>query len=515
MVKEYRNEPPTDFSKPENRQAMQKALAKVKSEFKREYPIIIDGDGICTEAKIHSINPANKEEIVGTTQKGTPEIAKKAIVAAKTKFQEWQYTSAQERANYLFKIADILRTRKHEFSATMVYEAGKSWAEADGDTAEAIDFCEFYAREALRYAEKQPVVPFPGEKNELVYIPLGVGAIIPPWNFPLAILTGITVSAIVTGNTVVLKPASNTTVIAAKFVEATIEAGLPSGVLNFVTGSGTDVGESLITNSDVRFISFTGSKEVGLHIAEECGKTRPDQKWIKRFVVEMGGKDAIIVDEEADLDAAVEGVALSAYGFQGQKCSACSRAIVSEKLYDEFLNKLTERVKQIKVGPTEDYENFMGAVSSQTQYSKIMDYIEVGKKEGRLLIGGEGHDDQGYFIQPTVFADIAPTAKIAQEEIFGPVLAVIKAKDYDEALKIANGTDYGLTGAVYSKNKDKLERARREFFVGNLYLNRKCTGSLVGVQPFGGFNMSGTDAKAGGREYLLQFMQGKSICEKL
>ncbi|MFH1874850.1 MAG: L-glutamate gamma-semialdehyde dehydrogenase [Pseudomonadota bacterium] len=515
MVSEFRNEPLTDFNQPANKKAMQEALTKVRAEFNREYPIIIDGEGACANYKIRSINPANKTEIVGTTQKGSSEMAKKAIAAAKEKFTEWKYTPATKRADYLFNMAEILRARKHEFSATMVYEIGKSWAEADADTAEAIDFCEFYAREALRYAEKQPVVPYPGENNELVYLPLGVGAIIPPWNFPLAILVGMTTAAIVTGNTVVLKPASDTTIIAAKFVEATIEAGLPSGVLNFVTGSGADVGETLITSPDIRFISFTGSKEVGLHIVEESGKTRPDQKWIKRYVVEMGGKDAIIVDDECDLDAAVEGVALSAYGFQGQKCSACSRAIVSEKVYDEFLNKLTERVKKIKVGPTENFENYMGPVASQAQYTKIMEYIQIGQKEGRLLFGGEGHDDQGFFIQPTIFADVAPTARIAQEEIFGPVLAVIKAKNFDDALKIANGTDYGLTGGVFTKNKDKLAKAKHEFFVGNLYLNRKCTGALVGVQPFGGFNMSGTDSKAGGRDYLLQFMQAKSICEKL
>lgn len=515
MIPEFRNEPPTDFNDPKNKKAMADAFAKVKSEFGKEYPIIIGGKGITTAKKIKSVNPSKKSEVVGIVQKGTKEIAQKAIETAVKTFESWKETPPLERANYLFKIAAIMREKKHEFSATMVLEIGKSWAEADGDTAEAIDFCEFYGREMLRYAQKQPVLPYPGEKNELVYIPLGAGAVIPPWNFPCAIMAGMTVAAIVSGNTVVLKPASDTPIIAAKFVEATIEADLPDGVLNFVTGSGSEVGERLITSPKTRFISFTGSKEVGLHIAEECGKVQPGQNWIKRFIVEMGGKDAIIVDDEADLEAAADGVVISAYGFQGQKCSACSRAIVSEKVYDAFLKKLIERTKKITVGPTEDKNNYMGPVSSQSALNKIMDYIEIGKKEGKLVFGGEKINGEGYFIQPAIIADVPPTARMAQEEIFGPVLAVIKAKNFDHALEIANGTQYGLTGAVYTKNKHKIEKAKREFFVGNLYFNRKCTGALVGVQPFGGFNMSGTDSKAGGSDYLLLFMQAKSICEKL
>ncbi len=515
MPTEFRNEPFTDFTNHENKKLMESALTKVASEFDREYPIVIGKENIITENKIKSFNPSNKTEIVGIAQKGTVALAEKAIDVALKTFHSWKNTKPSERADYLFKIADLMRQKKHELSATMVYEIGKSWAEADADTAEAIDFCEFYGREALRYAEGQPLVQWPGETNKLTYLPLGVGAVIPPWNFPCAILVGMTAASVATGNTVVLKPASDTPIIAAKFMEIVQKSGLPAGVINFVTGSGSDVGETFIKSPNIRFVSFTGSKEVGLHIVEECGKTKTGQNWIKRFIVEMGGKDAIIVDEEADIDSAVEGVAVAAFGFQGQKCSACSRAIVLEKIYDTFLTKLVDRVKKIAVGPTKDFNNYMGPVSSESAYKKIMDYIQIGEKEGRLLCGGESIGSSGYFIQPTIIADIDPNARIAQEEIFGPVLAVIKAKDFDTALTIANGTQYGLTGAVYTKNVNKIEKAKQEFFVGNLYINRKCTGALVGVQPFGGFNMSGTDSKAGGQDYLLQFLQAKSICEKI
>jgi len=515
MITEFKNEVLVDFGNTENKKKMEAAIAKLESESSREYPIIIGGEKITAPQKIRSINPSNKKEVVGVAQKGTVELANKAVDAALKAFETWKHTPAPDRADYIFKIAKLMRDRKYELSATMVLEIGKSWVEADADVAEAIDFCEFYAREAIRYSGEQPIVQWPGEKNELVYLPLGVGAVLPPWNFPLAILTGMTTAAMVTGNTVVLKPASDTPIIAAKFMEIVMDAGVPAGIINFVTGSGSDVGETLVKHPKIRFITFTGSKEVGLHIAEEAGKAHQGQIWIKRIIVEMGGKDAIIVDEEADIDSAVEGVAISAFGFQGQKCSACSRAIVSEKIYDSFLEKLTARVKKITVGPTTNPSNYMGPVSSQSAFDKIMGYIETGKKEGRLVFGGEATAGDGLFIQPTIFADVSPTARIAQEEIFGPVLAVIKAKDFNDALRIANGTQYGLTGGVYTKNPQKIEKARREFFVGNLYFNRKCTGALVGVQPFGGFNMSGTDSKAGGRDYLLLFLQGKSICQKL
>jgi len=396
----------------------------------------------------------------------------------------------------------------------MVYEVSKSWVEAYADVAEAIDFMEFYAREMMRLGPPQPVVDYPGEENELRYIPLGVGAVIPPWNFPLAILTGMTTAAVVTGNTVVLKPASAAPTIAAKFMEVMREASLPAGVINFLPGPGSSVGDILVTHPLTRFIAFTGSKEVGLRIHELAAKPQPGQIWLKRTILEMGGKDCIIIDEDADLESAVEGVNWSAFGFQGQKCSACSRLVIHEAVYDRFLDMVVERAKQNTVGDPVDGRNFMGAVIDEAALRKITGYIDIGRTEGRLVLGGERLSGEGYFLPPTIFADVDPNARIAQEEIFGPVLSVIKAHDFDHALRIANSTEYGLTGGVYSNNRRHLERARHEFHVGNLYFNRKITGALVGVQPFGGFNMSGTDSKAGGSDYLLLFMQAKSISER-
>jgi len=422
---------------------------------------------------------------------------------------------AEQRVQCLFRAAQILRERKYEMNALIVYEAGKTWPEADADTAETIDFLEFYGREMLRLAGPQKVVPMKGEKNYLVYIPLGVGVVIPPWNFPAAIMAGMAMASLVTGNTVVLKPAGDTMTVAAKFVEIAYEAGIPKEALNFVTGAGAIVGDALVQHPKTRYIAFTGSKEVGLRISELAGKTVPGQMWIKRTVLEMGGKDSIIVDEEADVEAAVEGVVQSAFGYQGQKCSACSRAIVSQKIYDNFVQRLVERTKKINVGPSEDPNNYMGPVVSKTAMTTILGYIDVGKKEGKLLHGGDRAPGDGYFVQPTIIADVDPKARISQEEIFGPVLAVIKARDFDHALEIANNTEFGLTGGVYSRNKEKLEKAQEAFHVGNLYLNRKCTGAMVGAHPFGGFNMSGTDSKTGGKDYLLLFLQAKTVAEKL
>jgi 1-pyrroline-5-carboxylate dehydrogenase len=397
----------------------------------------------------------------------------------------------------------------------LVYEVGKSWSEADGDIAEAIDFLEFYAREALRFAKPQPVVPIDGERNELVYIPLGVGAVIPPWNFAGAIMIGMTAASIVAGNTVVLKPSSDAAVIAAWFVDLLEEVGVPPGVVNFIPGSGGEIGDLIVTHPKIRFVSFTGSKEVGLRINELAAKPQSGQKWIKRVVAEMGGKDSIIVAADADVDAAVEGVAVSAFGFQGQKCSACSRAIVDESIYDEFVDKLKRRVSTITVGDPIDPSNYMGPVVNESALRSILNYIETGKTEGRLVAGGNRVGERGYFIEPTVIADVAPDATIAQEEIFGPVLAIVKATGFENALAIANNTEFGLTGSLYTSDDAKIARARDDFFVGNLYFNRKSTGAMVGVHPFGGFNMSGTDSKAGGPDYLLLFMQGKTISRKV
>lgn len=515
---EFRNEPFTDFSRPENAEAMRAAIEKIRGELGREYPIVIDGEKITLEKKFSSINPAEKSQVVGVFSEGdtdAQDLVNKAIDAASEAFKTWRNVPPAERAEYLFKAAKILRERKHEFSAVMIFEVGKTWAEADGDVAEAIDFLEFYGLEMLRWADKQPVTPYPGEDNRFEYIPLGVGAIIPPWNFPLAIMTGMTMAAVVAGNTVVLKPSSDSPTIAAKFVEVLEEIGLPKGVVNFISGS-AQTGEAMVTHPKTRFISFTGSKQVGLHINEEAAKTRDGQIWIKRVVAEMGGKDAIVVADDADLDAAATGAVQAAFGFQGQKCSACSRLIVDEKVHDELVAKVVELTKNIKVGLPTDGDTNMTAVINQKAFNTTLGYIQKGIEEGGTIVaGGNGNDSNGFYIEPTVIDNVEPRSTIEQEEIFAPVLAVIKARDFDHALEIANDTEFGLTGAVYSASQERLEQARRDFHVGNLYLNRKCTGALVGVHPFGGFNMSGTDSKAGGREYLLQFMQGKSVSQKV
>jgi len=516
MPTEFRNEPLTDFSKEENAQAMRAAIEKVKAQSGDEYPLVIGGERIKTGSTLESINPANRSQVVGRFHKATKELAERAVEAAHEAFQSWRNVPPAERAQLLFRVAEMMRARKHEFSAWMIYEVAKSWPEADGDIAEAIDFLEFYAREMLRYAAKQPLTKLTGEDNQLEYIPLGVGAVIPPWNFPLAIMAGMTAAAIVTGNTVVLKPSSDAPAIAYKFFELLEEAGLPAGVVNFMPGSGAEVGDVVVDHPKTRFIAFTGSKEVGLRINERAAKTQPGQLWIKRVVAEMGGKDAIIVADDANLDEAATGVVQSAFGFQGQKCSACSRAIIDARIYDSMIEKIAELTTKIKVGNPTETGTTMSAVINEKAFKTINGYVEKGKAEGGRVIAGGGSDgEQGFFIEPTVIADVKPGATIEQEEIFGPVLAVIKANDYDDALRIANDTQFGLTGAVYSTDENKLERARREFHVGNLYLNRKCTGALVGVHPFGGFNMSGTDSKAGGRDYLLLFMQAKVSSEKM
>ena len=511
----FSNEPIKSFTDPADAAAMQAALAAVRSDFGKKYPLVIDGERIDTQKTIPSINPSNPSEIVGEVAAASLEQATRAIEIAHERFQSWKKTSPQERADYLFRAAKLARERRFHYNALMVYEVGKSWVEADADTAEAIDFMEFYAREALRYAGEHPVTPIPGEQNELRYIPLGVGVVIPPWNFAFAIMAGMTSAAVVTGNTVVLKPSSDSAVIAAWFVDLLHEVGVPKGVVNFVPGNGSVIGDAIVDHPLTRFISFTGSKEVGLRVNERAAKTQPGQKWIKRVVAEMGGKDSIVVAGDADVDAAVEGVAVSAFGFQGQKCSACSRAIVDASIYDEFVEKLKNRVAKFTVGDPSDKSNWMGPVINERAVKTILGYIEKGKSEGRLISGGGRAAENGYFLQPTVIADVAPDATISQEEIFGPVLAVIKANDFDHALEIANNTEFGLTGAVFTKDESKLERAKEEFFVGNLYLNRKCTGALVGGNPFGGFNMSGTDSKAGGSDYLLLFLQAKSISRKV
>ncbi len=513
----FRNEPFTDFSDPDNARAMKDALERVRSELGKPHPMLIGAEEVEGAVLVASVNPARPSQVVGRHPKGTADDALRALAAAEAAFPSWSRTSWEERVDVVIRAAEAMRERKHELAAWMVYEVSKSWAEADGDIAELIDFAEYYAREALRLAGPQRVYPYPGEEPSLRYIPLGPGVIISPWNFPAAIAGGMTLAAIVTGNTVVLKPAETSTTIAYKFVKLLLdEAGLPPGVVNLVTGPGSVVGEALVDSPRTRFVAFTGSKEVGLRIFERASRPQPGQIWLKRTVLEMGGKDAIVVDETADLDAAAEGIVASAFGFQGQKCSACSRAIVVDSVYDTVLEKVVEHTKKLKVGDPTEPDTFMGAVIDEPAFNKISGYIAIGKQEGRLVLGGESMDPaKGYFLPPTIIADIKPNARIAQEEIFGPVLAFIRAADFDEALDIANGTEFGLTGALYSTDESRIERAAVEFHVGNLYFNRKCTGAMVGVHPFGGFNMSGTDSKAGGPDYLLLFSQAKSISRKV
>jgi 1-pyrroline-5-carboxylate dehydrogenase len=512
---EFKNEPFVDFSRHDNAQAMREALTRVGDMLGHEYELVIGGERLRTKGKIESRNPSRPAQIVGIHQKAGAEHAEQAVEAALRAFATWQYVPVEERASLLLNAAEIIRERKFEFCAWLTYEVGKNWPEADADVAETIDFLEFYAREALRLAGMTTPIQYPGERNQLLYIPLGVGAVIPPWNFPFAIMAGMTSATIVTGNTVVLKPSSDSPTIAARFVDVLEEAGLPAGVVNFCPGSGATFGNAVVEHPKTRFVAFTGSKEVGLDIHERAARTQKGQIWIKRTVLEMGGKDSIIVSSDADLNQAVEGVVTAAFGFSGQKCSACSRAIVEEPLYDVFVERVRERVAALTVGDPAANPN-MGPVVNEGALKTILEYIAVGKREGRLVSGGEAIEtpEKGYFVQPTVIADVAPDARISQEEIFGPVLAILKVRDYDEALAVANNTEFGLTGAVYSSDHEKLDRARREFHVGNLYLNRKCTGAMVGAHPFGGFNMSGTDSKAGGPDYLYLFTQAKSVAEK-
>ena len=515
MLIPYQPESYVNFADPEPRKRMLEALDLVRSELGRTYPLRIGGQRIETSDTIASVNPADSKQVVGYAAKANSDQARQAIAAADLAFKSWSRVDPDVRARYLLKAAAILRRRVYEFSAWMVFEESKNWLEAYADTCEAIDFLEFYGREMMRLGGPQPVTPVAGEENELRYVPLGVGAIIPPWNFPLAIMAGMTTAAIVTGNTVVLKPASAAPVIAAKFVEVMEECMLPPGVLNFLPGSGGEIGDTIVEHPRTRFVAFTGSRDVGERIFAKSAQSQKGQIWLKRAILEMGGKDCIVVTENADLVAAADGIVAAAFGFQGQKCSACSRLVVDGSVHDELLKMVVDRTRKLTIGNPSSGENYnMGAVIDQSAFDKISGYIEIGKSEGKLAFGGGDVPSGGWFIPPTIFDGIKPDARLGQEEIFGPVLAVITGHGLDELLDIANGTEYGLTGAIFSNDRLELERARHEFHVGNLYFNRKCTGALVDVQPFGGFNMSGTDSKAGGRDYLLLFMQGKSIAEK-
>nr|WP_205758479.1 L-glutamate gamma-semialdehyde dehydrogenase [Lysinibacillus sp. SGAir0095] len=516
MMIPYKSEPLTDFTVEANRQAYLEALKKVESELGKEYPLIIGGERVATEQKIVSYNPSNTSDVVGSVSKANQELAEKAMQIADSTFNTWKKVNPIVRAEVLFKAAAIVRRRKFELSAWLTKEAGKNWVQADVDIAEGIDFLEFYGRQMIELAKGKPLAQNQNQINKYSYIPLGVGVVISPWNFPFAIMLGTTVAAVVTGNTVLLKPASTTPVIAYKFMEIMEEAGLPAGVINYIPGSGAEVGDYLVDHPRTRFISFTGSRDVGLRINQRASVLNEGQIWIKRVIAEMGGKDTIVVDDNADLELAAQSIVTSAFGFSGQKCSACSRAVVvGDEAYQTVLNRVVELTNELVIGDPTNEETYIGPVNDAGAFKKITEYIEIGKGEGRLVAGGTADDSKGYFISPTIFADVDPKARIMQEEIFGPVLAFTKAKDFDEAIDIANNTVYGLTGAVLSTNRFHLEKAREEFHVGNLYFNRGCTAATVGYQPFGGFNMSGTDSKAGGPDYLGLHMQAKSVSEAL
>ena len=509
------NQPPIDFAQPENRRLMQEALEETKQRLGRHCPLVIGDRLVDTAERGQSRDPSLQSRLIGTYSLASREHAEQAIAAAKEALPAWTALPVEKRADVLRAAAAELRNHLFLFAAWEVYECGKQWREATADIDEAIDFLEFYAAEAISLQSEQGV-DVPGEENRFEYLPRGVVGVIAPWNFPLAILTGMTAAALATGNTVVMKPSEQSTVVASLLMDVFRDVGLSPGVLNYLPGKGEIAGAALVEHPDVALIAFTGSRPVGLAINAKAAEV--SQKGVvnvKRVIAEMGGKNAIIIDADADLDEAVAGVVKSAFGYQGQKCSACSRAIVVGDAYEPFLKRLIEATRSLKVGPAEDPATSVGPVIDEESFLRIQRYIEIGKTEGRLVLSVDPGPlaQQGWFIGPHIFADVPPTARIAQEEIFGPVLAVIRAQDLTEALQIANGTDYALTGGIYSRSPAALQRARREFLVGNLYLNRSITGALVNRQPFGGFKMSGIGSKAGGRDYLLQFVLPRTITE--
>jgi RHH-type proline utilization regulon transcriptional repressor/proline dehydrogenase/delta 1-pyrroline-5-carboxylate dehydrogenase len=510
----FRNEPLSDFSRDGARWAMQAALEQVGGQLGRTFPPIINNQSAPTEATTESLNPSHVRQVVGRCGRATPAQAEQALAAARAAFTTWRDTDPARRADYLFRAAEVMRRRRFELAAWEVYECAKQWREADADVAEAIDYCDYYGREMLRLAPPRHR-DAPGEENVYFYEPRGVVAVIAPWNFPLAILCGMTTAALVTGNTVVMKPAEQSAVIGAKLMEIFQEVGLPPGVANYLPGVGEEVGPVLVNAPHVAMIAFTGSRGVGLLINRQAVDMAPGQDHVKRVLAEMGGKNAVIVDEDADLDEAVHGVAASAFGYAGQKCSACSRAIVLEPIHDAFLTRLVEATRSLRVGPAEDPGAFVGPVIDAEARRRILAAIDRGKQEARLAYAGELGPlaEEGYYVAPHVFRDVPPGSALAQEEIFGPVLAVLPARDLDHALEIANGTPYALTGGLHSRSPDHIARVRREFRVGNLYINRKITGALVDRQPFGGFKLSGIGSKAGGPDYLLQFVLPRTITE--
>jgi RHH-type transcriptional regulator, proline utilization regulon repressor / proline dehydrogenase / delta 1-pyrroline-5-carboxylate dehydrogenase len=511
----FRNGSPVDFAIEANRTKFQAALDDVRSQFGRSYPLVIDGENVETNTEILSRNPSDIAQAVGTVAAAENKHALAAVAGAKQALAEWNALGARRRAEYLFDAAAVMRRRRFELAAWEVFECGKGWREADGDVCEAIDFCEYYARGAMQL-EAVTEVTVPGEENRLIYMPRGVTAVIAPWNFPLAILTGMTVAALATGNTVVMKPSEESSVIAAKLMEVFREVELPLGVCQFLPGKGEVVGSALVEHPDVALIAFTGSRAVGLKINQRAAEVSAQGiGYVKHVICEMGGKNAIIVDDDADLDEAVIGVLKSAFGYQGQKCSACSRAVVLANVYDAFLSRLVEATRSLKVGPADDPASSVGPLIDADSVKRVHDYAALGRSEAREVLSIDVGElaELGYFVGPQIFADVKLESRLAQEEIFGPVLAVIRAENLTDAIRIANSTDYALTGGIYSRSPANLDRACREMMVGNLYLNRAITGAMVGRQPFGGFKLSGIGSKAGGPDYLLQFVIPRTITE--
>ena len=511
-IKPFRQEPLLDFAKINNRNYFQDALDDVQAGLGKEYPLLIDGKEVHGEMKLASVNPCQPSQIVGHTFSASKEEAECAVAAARKAFIKWRDIDYRKRSGLLFEIAEKLRSRRGELAALQAYEVSKTWREADADVCEAIDLCEYYAREMIRLGRDCQMDPMPGEKNFYLYQPRGVALVLSPWNFPLAISTGMSMAALVTGNSVIYKPSSLSPITGAVLSQIVNEVGITRGVFQYLPCSGVEVASWLVEHPDVDLIAFTGSRDVGLEINQKASVFRSGQRGIKRVVAEMGGKNAIIIDEDADLDAAVLGVVQSAFGFQGQKCSACSRVIVLEGTYDRFRERIIEATKSLQVGNPVDPATQVGAVIDEHARKKIINFIEIGKSEGRLIFQAENLKE-GYFVGPTVFENILPHHHLAKEEIFGPVLVLMRVKSLDEALEVANGTDYALTGGLYSRSPYNIKRVKKEFQVGNLYINRTITGAIVGRQPFGGFKMSGIGSKAGGPDYLLQFMEPRTVTE--
>jgi 1-pyrroline-5-carboxylate dehydrogenase len=509
----FKNEPLLDYADPRQQEHIRAAITEVRRELGATYPLVVGAETVMHDRVFASTNPADRSEVIGRHVIAEPADVDASLATATRAFATWSLTSAETRAGVLFRAADLIRARRFRLAALLMLEVGKTWDEADGEVAEAVDLVEWYGRQMLDLDPPRRLTPIEGENTEFFYVPLGAGVVISPWNFPLALTIGMLSAAVVAGNTAVVKPSSNSPTTVAWLVALLGEAGLPAGVVSYLTGPGSDLGNRLVDDPRVRFVAFTGSRDVGVEIFERAAKTRPGQRWLKRVQLEMGGKNAVVVDETADLDRAAEAIVISAFGFQGQKCSAGSRAVIVSSVYDELLPKIVQRARSLVVGDPTEASVDVGPIIDEAAWKKVMKYIEVGKSEGRLVAGGSSPKDG--FVAPTVFADVKPDARIAQEEIFGPVLALIRARDFNDALEIANGTEYGLTGSVFSSDPNRIREARRAFHVGNLYVNRKTTGAFMGVHPFGGFNMSGTDSKAGGPDYLLFFLQGKSIGERL